>query len=133
MTRHNTVLLVIASGISCEFEDLGGKVFKDGSEIHCSKLSQMQSYDQVNLPLTWSSSTNALSVVAPLQQTVDTTDWELETSFGRARLRLSSSAIADSSLARLGFSANFSRHCDMVEWWWWWWRTVVVVVVVEMD
>ena len=92
----------------------------------------MQSYNQVNLPLTWSTSTDTLSVVALLQQTVDTTDGELKTGFGRARLGLSRSAFADSSLARLGFSANFSRHCDVVGcggggvrlWWLWWWRWI---------
>jgi len=37
-------------------------------------------------------STNTLSVVALLQETVDTTDGELETRLGRTRLRLSSLA-----------------------------------------
>jgi hypothetical protein len=33
MTGHNTVLLVVASSVACEFEDLGSEVFKDGSEV----------------------------------------------------------------------------------------------------
>lgn len=40
---------------------------------------------------------------------MDTTDGELETSLGRTRLGFSR-GITTSSLARLGFSANFARH-----------------------
>jgi len=90
VSGHDTVLLVIACGIACEFEDLSSKVFKDGSEVH------------------WCTSTNTLCVVTLLQQTVDTTDGELETGFGRARLRL---AFTTCSFAALGFAANFARHC----------------------
>ena len=50
---------------------------------------------------TWSTSTNSLSVVALLQQTVDTTDGELETSLGRTRLGL---AGLTTSLARRGLA-----------------------------
>ena len=33
MTGHNTVLLVVASSVACEFEDLSSEVFKNGGEI----------------------------------------------------------------------------------------------------
>ena len=59
--------------------------------------------------LTRSASTDTLGVVALLQETVDTTDWELETSLGRAGLGLG--GVAGGGLARLGLSANFARHC----------------------
>ena len=36
MSGHNTVLLVIACGVTSEFEDLGSKVFEDGGEIYCA-------------------------------------------------------------------------------------------------
>ena len=34
MTRHNTLLLVITSSVTCEFENFGGKVLQDGSEVY---------------------------------------------------------------------------------------------------
>lgn len=55
-------------------------------------------------------STDTLSVVAPLQETVDTTDRELKTSLGRAGLRL---GLATGRLSsRLSFAA-FARHVDL--------------------
>ena len=36
VTRHDTVLLVIAGGVASEFEDLGSEVFKDGGEVDCA-------------------------------------------------------------------------------------------------
>jgi hypothetical protein len=33
VTRHNTVLLVVTSGVASEFENLGSKVFEDGGEV----------------------------------------------------------------------------------------------------
>ena len=35
VTRHNTLLLVITSGIACQLENFGSKVLQDGSEIDC--------------------------------------------------------------------------------------------------
>ena len=34
MTGHDTVLLVVTSGIASEFEDFGGEIFEDGCEVH---------------------------------------------------------------------------------------------------
>jgi hypothetical protein len=33
VTRHDTVLLVVTSGVASEFENLGSKVFEDGGEV----------------------------------------------------------------------------------------------------
>ena len=33
MTRHDTVLLVVTSGVASKFEDLGGEVFEHGCEV----------------------------------------------------------------------------------------------------
>jgi hypothetical protein len=60
MAGDNTLLLVIASGISSEFEDLGCEVFEDGSEVDGG------------------TGTDTLSIVSALQHTMDTTDGELE-------------------------------------------------------
>ena len=71
---------------------------------------------------TGSTGTDTLSIVALLQETVDTTDWELETSLGRSRL-LGLVGIDARRLSGLGLSANFARHfrdevvCS-VEWCW---------------
>ena len=65
--------------------------------------------------LTRSASTNTLSIVTPLQKTVNTTDGELETSFRRTGLRLG--IRSRRGLAR--FSASFSRHFNKwVQWCW---------------
>jgi hypothetical protein len=63
--------------------------------------------------LTGSTSADTLGVVALLQETVDTTDRELETSFGRAGLGLGFTACTR-SLARLGFATDFARHYYIV-------------------
>jgi len=63
---------------------------------------------------TRSTGTNALSVVSSLQETVDTTDRELETSLDRSGL-LGLGRVGARGLSGLGFSANFSRHCSGVE------------------
>lgn len=33
VTRHDTLLLVVAGGVARELEDLGGQVFEDGGEV----------------------------------------------------------------------------------------------------
>jgi hypothetical protein len=63
MTRDDTGLLVVTSGVASKFEDFGCEVLQDGCEVD------------------WGTSTNTLSVVAFSQETVDTTDGECETSF----------------------------------------------------
>ena len=70
VSGNNTLLLVITSGITSQLENLSSEVFKNGSKIN------------------WGTSSYTLGVVALLQQTVHTTDWELETSLGRAGLGL---------------------------------------------
>lgn len=70
MTRDDTRLLVVASGVASKLEDLSSQVLEDGGEVDGG------------------TGTDALSVVAPLEVTVDTADGELETSLAGARLRL---------------------------------------------
>jgi len=65
MTWDDTGLLVVPSGVASKLKDLSCKVLKDSCEVdRCT-------------------STNTLSVVALSEETVDTTDWERETSLGR--------------------------------------------------
>jgi hypothetical protein len=66
MARDDTGLLVVASGIASKLKDFGSEVLEDGSKIDGS------------------SGTDALSIVALAQKTMDTTNGESETSFGRA-------------------------------------------------
>jgi hypothetical protein len=64
VTGDNTLLLVITGGVTSEFENLGGEVLEDGGEVDgCT-------------------GTDTLGVVALLEETVDTTDGELETGCG---------------------------------------------------
>lgn len=64
VTGDDTRLLVVASGVASQLEDLGCEVLENSSEVDGS------------------TGTNTLSVVALSQQTVDTTDWECETGLG---------------------------------------------------
>ena len=57
---------------------------------------------------TWGTSTDALCVVSALEETVDTTDGELEAGFRGAGLTLASFA---RGLARLGTRLALARHC----------------------
>ena len=66
VARHNSALLVIASGITGEFQDFSAKVLKHGRKVHRS------------------TGTHTSGVLALSQITADTTDGELQTSFRRS-------------------------------------------------
>jgi hypothetical protein len=104
------MFLVISGGITGQLKNLSGKVFKDGSKVHYTGYEYMSPLAN-ECQLTRCASTNTLSIVALLQQTMDTTNGKLETSFGRAGLRLGT-GVTTSSLARLGFARDFARHCE---------------------
>lgn len=60
MARHDTRLFVVTSGVPCELENLSGEILQYGGQVHgCA-------------------STNALSIVALLQETMDTADRKLD-------------------------------------------------------
>ena len=63
MTRDDSSLLIVTSGVPGEFENFSGEVLKDSSEVD------------------WSTGTDTLGVVAFPQETVNSADWERETSF----------------------------------------------------
>jgi hypothetical protein len=64
MTGDDTCLLVVTGGVTSQLEDFSGKVLKDGSEVDGG------------------TGTDTLSIVALSEKTMDTTDWEGETSLG---------------------------------------------------
>lgn len=64
MTGDDPGLLVVTGSISCQLENLSSQVFHDSSQVH------------------WCSSSYTLSIVALAQVTVDTSNWELQTSTG---------------------------------------------------
>jgi hypothetical protein len=68
MTGNDTGLLVVTGSISGQFEDFSSEVLEDGSEVDGS------------------TGTNTLGIVALSQETVDTTNGELESSTSGARL-----------------------------------------------
>jgi len=70
MTRDDTGLLVVTGSVTSQLEDLSCEVLKNGSEVNGS------------------TGTNTLSVVTLSEETVDTTNWECETSLRRPRLRV---------------------------------------------
>lgn len=93
VTGNNTLLLVIPSSVTRKFEDLSSKIFKNSSEVNRSTCS------------------HTLCVVALLQETVDTTDRELETSLCRTRLRLArfTSSLTRGRLASFTLARHFKK------------------------
>ena len=71
MSWDNPGLLVITGGVTGQLEDLSSEVLKDSSQVDGG------------------TSTHALSVVAFAQETVDTSNGELETRAAGSALRLS--------------------------------------------
>ncbi|KAK2882234.1 hypothetical protein Q8A73_022744 [Channa argus] len=68
VTGDDPGLLVVAGGVSSQLQDLSGQVLENSRQVDGS------------------SGSNTLSIVAFTQQSVDTTDWELEPSAGGAGL-----------------------------------------------
>ena len=62
MARIDPLLLVVTGSVTSQLEDLGSEVLHHGCEVH------------------WSTSTDSLGIVAPAEETVNTTDWELKPS-----------------------------------------------------
>jgi len=85
MTWDDTGFLVVSCSVSGQLEDFSCKIFEDSCKVD------------------WCTSSDSLSIVALAQKTVNTTDWECETSLGRSRL---------GALARSSFSARFSARHD---------------------
>ena len=107
VTRHDTLFLVITSGVTSQLEDLSGKVLEHGSKVNCI-LSISIALGKESCPHTGCTSTNALSVVTLLQETVHTTNWELEASL--CRTRLLGFALSGRGLSGLGLSSSLARH-----------------------
>jgi len=107
VTRNDTLLLVITGGVSGQLEDLSGKILKHGSKIDCI-LRVGITEDGKSCLRTRRTSTNALGIVALLQETVDTTNWELEAGFSRTRLL--GFAFSGRGLSRLGLSSSLAGH-----------------------
>ena len=85
VTRHNAGLLVVACSVSGKLKNLSAQVLHDGSEVH------------------WCTTANTLGITALLQEAVDTTHRELQTSLGRARGAL--------AFLFAAASFSFSRQC----------------------
>ena len=85
VARNDTLFLVITSSVSSQLENLGGEVLEHSSKVDYLRVSILLSKIK-SRPRTRCTSTNTLGVVTFLQETVDTTNWELEASLGRTRL-----------------------------------------------
>ena len=107
MTGDNTLLLVITSRVSSKLKNFGRKVLENSSKVDCVDCQFNTMICQTILH-TRCTSTDTLSVIALLEETVDTTNGELETRLGGARLRLGGGITG--GLARLGLAAALARH-----------------------
>ena len=86
MSWDDSGLLVVTGSIASQLKDLSSKVLHDSSQID------------------WSSSTNTGSIVTLAEETMDTSNWELESSTAGPRLCLG-----------LNFSTlSTSRHFDVI-------------------
>ena len=61
---HNSALLGVLGGVTCELEDLSGEVFKDGSKID------------------WGTGSNSLGVSSLSEVSGNSSDWELKSGSG---------------------------------------------------
>ena len=110
MTRNNTLLLVVARCVASELEDLGGQVLEYSREVdYQGHIIQRAVVQNSSRRRTRCAGANALCVVAVLEQTVDTTDGELQAGLGRPRLRLAGCITARGRLASLARLAAFAR------------------------
>ena len=67
----NSGLLVILSGVSGQFQNFSSQILQDGSQVD------------------WGSGSDSVAVSSRLQESVDSSDWELKSSSGRSGLLLS--------------------------------------------
>lgn len=64
MAGVDPLLLVVTGGVASQLEDLSGEVLH-----HCSQVD-------------WGAGSDSLGVVSPAEKTVDSANWELESSTG---------------------------------------------------
>ena len=64
MTGDDSCLLVVTGGVTCQFKNFSGKVFKNSGEVH------------------WCTSSDTFSIVSLSQETMDTSNGELKSSTG---------------------------------------------------
>ncbi|KAH3662028.1 hypothetical protein OGAPHI_006209 [Ogataea philodendri] len=62
----NSALLVVSSSVTGQFQNFGSQVFQNSSQVD------------------WGTGTNSLSVVTVSEQSVDSSDWEGQSSLGRS-------------------------------------------------
>ena len=51
MTGNDTRLLVVTGGVTSKFEDLGGQVLEDGSEVDCSMRAKSEAKEVSRLKI----------------------------------------------------------------------------------
>jgi hypothetical protein len=95
VARDNAGLLVVAGSVASKFKNFSSEVFKDGSKID------------------WSTSTNARSVLAFLQEATDSSDWELKTSLGRLGLGLLALGLSTTTLSSLSALGRDGRSSNL--------------------
>lgn len=96
VTRDDSRLLVVASGVAGQLEHLGGEVLHDGGQVDGGAGS------------------DSLGVVALAQQTVNATDRELQTGTARPALRLRLD-LASFSASRHDVDEMLDENCERNE------------------
>lgn len=120
MSGDDTRLLVVSGGVTGQLEDLGREVLEDGGEVDggtsSDSLCKVERERSVEEGDTRRKTWMLTSVVALSEETVDTTDGELETGLGRSGGRLGSGTFAGLSFA------TFARHCksELIKLGGWW-------------
>lgn len=89
---YDTLLLIVTSSITSELEDFSREIFK-----HCGQVD-------------WSTRTHTLGVVTTLEHSVNTTNGELETGFGRAGCTLGNFTCGTRFAARGLSGFTLARH-----------------------
>ena len=94
VSGDDSLLLAFLGGVSSELQDLSDHVLEDGGQVD------------------WSTRTNLAGVTAVLQESSDSSDWELQPSL-RA-LRSSASFLSSLASSSLSFSRHFSCEINVI-------------------
>ena len=94
VTRVDPLLLVVSGGVPSQLQDLCSEVLH-----HCGQVDG-------------GASTHSLGVVAGAEKTVDSADWELEPSAGRAALGLGASLASFASSRHVASKVAERESCE---------------------
>jgi hypothetical protein len=83
MPRYDTMFLVVSCSITGQFENFSSEVFENSGKVYGSASTTALYHERRHSSQEVKDGLHSLCVVTLFQQTVDTTDGELQTGFGR--------------------------------------------------